>query len=127
MFYTIGQNRDLNMGGNSDKYFVCEKDISTNTLWVVEKKFKDKYLTSTSCTVVEFNWINGFVPTNDEVQIRFRHRQPLINGRFSVKSDKVFLEYAPTLSVAKGQFAVLYQGNICLGGGIIKKLGITNH
>jgi tRNA U34 2-thiouridine synthase MnmA/TrmU len=45
----------------------------------------------------------------------------LISGIFEIKNKKFILSYKDTLSVTPGQFAVLYQKNICLGGGIIKK------
>jgi tRNA-specific 2-thiouridylase len=56
------------------------------------------------------------------VQIRFRHRQNLINGSFEIKGKKIILDYDSTLSVTPGQFAVFYQKDICLGGGIVNKL-----
>jgi tRNA-specific 2-thiouridylase len=46
----------------------------------------------------------------------------LINGSFEIKNKLVYLKYNPTLSVTPGQFAVLYQNKICLGGGIVKNI-----
>jgi tRNA-specific 2-thiouridylase len=81
-------------------------------------------LCSTSCTLTDFNWINKTVPKNNKVLIRFRHRQPLIKGTFVIKGKEVILTYPKFLAVAPGQFGVLYQNNICLGGGIIKNTNI---
>jgi tRNA-specific 2-thiouridylase len=55
MYYTIGQNKNLNLGGNETKYYVCKRDIKNNILYVVNEKNKDKYLCSTSCTLTDFN------------------------------------------------------------------------
>ncbi|MDR3249475.1 MAG: tRNA 2-thiouridine(34) synthase MnmA [Mycoplasmataceae bacterium] len=120
MYYTIGQNKNLNLGGNNTKYYVCKKDVKKNILYVVNEKNKSKYLVSTKCELEEFNWINNAIPENKNILIRFRHRQKLIKGKFEIKNKKIFLFYTPTLSVANGQFGVLYQNNVCLGGGIIK-------
>jgi tRNA-specific 2-thiouridylase len=55
MYYTIGQNKNLNLGGNEAKHYVCKRDIKNNILYVVNEKNKDKYLCSTSCTLTDFN------------------------------------------------------------------------
>ncbi|GHU31951.1 hypothetical protein FACS1894166_04340 [Bacilli bacterium] len=55
MFYTIGQNRGLNLGGQSNKYFVCKKDVKNNVLFVVDEKHKDKLLNSKECELIKFN------------------------------------------------------------------------
>jgi tRNA-specific 2-thiouridylase len=120
-FYTYGQNKGLGLSSQSQKYFVCNKDIKQNILYVCNTASKNKYLTSTKCELVNFNWISK-VPIIKKVQIRFRHRQSLINGRFNIKDGKVILIYTPTIAVTPGQFAVLYQKNICLGGGIVNVL-----
>jgi tRNA-specific 2-thiouridylase len=68
------------------------------------------------------NWINKQIPKNNNVYLRFRHRQELIKGSFKIENRKVILNYGKTLSVTPGQYAVLYQKNICLGGGEIEKI-----
>ncbi len=121
-FYTIGQNKNLGLGGKQNKYFVCLKDFKKNIVYVVDSVNKDKYLTSTKCEVEQFNWINPNPKKSGKVQIRFRHRQELIDGKYEIKNKKIMLTYKPTLSVTPGQFAVLYSGSKCLGGGIVNNI-----
>jgi len=56
MFYTIGQNRDLGLGGQQCKYFVCKKNIKNNILYVASEKTRVKYLISNYCQTKYFNW-----------------------------------------------------------------------
>ena len=93
-----------------------------NILYVVDSIHKEEYLSSTECEVEQFNWIND--PNEwigKTVQVRFRHRMPLINAEFKIVGDKVLLHHDKTLSVTPGQFAVLYYKEFCLGGGIVCK------
>ena len=123
MFYTIGQNRDLGLGGQKCKYFVCKKDIMNNILYVASEKSRVKYLTSNYCETKQFNWINDYKQwIGKKIQVRFRHRMKLINATFEVINDKVIINYENSIGVTKGQFAVLYSGRFCLGGGIITKI-----
>jgi tRNA U34 2-thiouridine synthase MnmA/TrmU len=46
----------------------------------------------------------------------------LIDANFEVVKDKVIINYEDSIGVTKGQFAVLYSGRFCLGGGIIDKV-----
>jgi tRNA-specific 2-thiouridylase len=55
MFYTYGQNRQLNLGGNTTKYFVCGKNVKNNILFIVDQEHKAKYLSSTKCVLEQFN------------------------------------------------------------------------
>lgn len=121
-FYTIGQNKNLNLSGQNDKYFVCKKDIKKNILYVVFNKNKEHFLSSTKCLVSSFNWINK--PKKEmNVYVRFRHRQKLIPAKYQIDHNKnVILKYKKTAGVVEGQFAVLYNKKYCLGGGIIKKI-----
>jgi tRNA-specific 2-thiouridylase len=123
MFYTIGQNRGLNLGGQAKKYFVCKKNLKNNVLYVVDETHKNKFLSSKECELNQFNWINNKVPAKKKIDVRFRHRQKLIKAKIkAITKSKIRITYESTLSVTPGQFAVLYQGNICLGGGIVNKL-----
>ncbi|GHU27386.1 hypothetical protein FACS1894152_3950 [Bacilli bacterium] len=55
MFYTIGQNRGLNLGGQTKKYFVCKKNVKNNVLFVVDEEHKNKLLSSNECELTKFN------------------------------------------------------------------------
>ncbi|WP_031489365.1 tRNA 2-thiouridine(34) synthase MnmA [Ureaplasma canigenitalium] len=122
MYYTIGQNKDLHLSGMKSKYFVCYKDIRNKQLYVIEEDKKNEYLSSTITTLESFNFI--YQPSNfNHLQVRFRHRGELINVKNLILKDngEIEIEHIRTVSIAPGQFAVLYQNEICLGGGIIKE------
>lgn len=122
-YYTIGQRKGLNLGGNKSKYFVCKKDAENNILYVSSEDDETKYLMSDKCLVKNFNWISN-VPENNKVKIRFRHCQEKIDGYFIINSDSsVTINYPiKSKSVSIGQYVVLYQENICLGGGEISSI-----
>lgn len=119
MYYTIGQNNNLNLGGMDQKYYVCKKDSINNILYVCKEASKEKFLNSHYCIVKEFNWI--IEPKScDNLFVRFRHRQKLISCNIEINNNSVKINYPDgCLSVAEGQFAVLYDNDICLGGGPI--------
>lgn len=119
-FYTIGQNNNLSLAGMEEKHFVCDKDITKNILYVVSEKLKDKYLVSHECLCKKFNWI--ITPKNYEnLEVRFRHRQKLLKCEIKINTnDNVIISYKEgSIAVTPGQSAVLYQGDTCLGGGVI--------
>lgn len=119
MYYTIGQNNGLGLGGCKSKYYICKKDIENSVLYVVDEKDKDKFLLSYHCTLKEFNWINQPID-NIPIYVRFRHGQTLIETNVTIEGEKVILDYpSGVLSLAQGQYAVLYQDTSCLGGAII--------
>lgn len=121
MFYTIGQNKTLGLSGLDEKYYVCKKDVKKNIVYVCSKNQSDKYLSSTQCELIEFNWINDYHQwLNKPIQIRFRHTGKLVNCNFSVRNNnKVLIKHEKTKMVTPGQFGVLYCGKYCLGGGKI--------
>ncbi|MGL4951888.1 MAG: tRNA 2-thiouridine(34) synthase MnmA [Mycoplasma sp.] len=121
MYYTIGQNNGLGLGGQSDKYFVCKKDIDNKILYVVSDKYKDDYLRSNKCLVLDFNWISKTKNFN-HLKVRFRHRQKFIDCSIELLDGRLMINYPiGSNNVAKGQYAVLYDGNQCLGGGVIEE------
>jgi len=57
------------------------------------------------------------------VKIRFRHRGQLINGTYQIQPDgSLIINYDQSKAITPGQFAVLYQKKICLGGGIVTEI-----
>lgn len=127
MYYTIGQHKGLGIGGQKDEeqgaWFVCKKDLTTNTLYVAQGE-KDA-LFSNGLITAGFNWI----PTPPAEQkfdcfAKFRYRQPDQAVTCTVEGNNVHLDFAtPQRAVTQGQFAVLYDkdGN-CLGGGEIDEI-----
>ena len=111
VFYTIGQRHGLYIAGGLP-YYVVKKDIARNivyvsknlnedNLWAEELKLKDIFIRS---------------KTSENVQVRLRHRAPLIPVVF----DGETLHFENKIKrPASGQSAVLYDGEVCLGGGII--------
>ncbi len=125
MYYTIGQRRGLGIGGihgeEAKGWFVVKKDVKKNILYVASGD-ESKYLYSDSCTVTNLNWISGVPQSGSHINAKFRYRQK-DNGvtiEF-INEDKIKLIFdEPYKAVTPGQAAVLYDGDICLGGGLIE-------
>jgi tRNA-specific 2-thiouridylase len=125
IFYTIGQRHGLGVGAGLP-YYVVGKDMNKNEVYVTTA-IDDERLWNDQLNLTDIHWINGAPKPGSKVQVRTRHRAPLIEGTLPVASfDEKNLK--TTLPVAlkdeiraltPGQSAVLYDGNICLGGGII--------
>ena len=115
-FFTIGQRQGLGLAGGP--YFVVGKDIKNNSL-IVSRKEKDLYQKEFS--VKKMNWFlpPSKFPLGLRVKIRYRQKSakavifPPERGIFRVVFAK------PQRAIAPGQFAVFYQGQGLLGGGVI--------
>lgn len=120
--YTIGQRKGLNLSGNTYKYFVAKKDIENNILYVSDDKMKEKYLDSNFAICKSFNWIS-YIPSNNNVEIRFRHTKNKVKGRFHIQSDNsIMFSYDESKAVTSGQYLVIYQNGVCLGGGPVSQV-----
>lgn len=121
MYYTIGQRRGLNMGGNENRLFVVGKNLGDNILYVALGE-KNKYLYSDSCLVEMVNWIGSNKPKN--CSAKFRYRQPDNDVSLEYLEDGNILVSYPQMvkSVTPGQACVFYLGEDCIGGGIIKEV-----
>ncbi len=128
MNYTIGQRKGIRVGGlniyRSEPWFVSGKNLETNTLHVVQG-FHNPKLYSNRCHVENFNWIlpAGF-ERNDTLTAKFRYRQPDIAVKVELlESEKLVIDYEKkSRAVTPGQAAVLYSGELCLGGGTITEV-----
>ena len=120
MYYTIGQRRGLNIGGNTDRLYVVGKDLDKNVLYV-SLGDDTKYLESTSALIEEMNFISDERPT--KATAKFRYRQKEIPVEIEYVDDKhIIVHYDNVKSVTPGQACVLYLGEECLGGGIIQEV-----
>lgn len=124
MYYTIGQRKGLGIGGIKGEaakgWFVAKKDIKNNILYVASGD-ENEYLLSDRCLVKELNFISYKPLEGADIHAKFRYRQEDKAVKIHyVDDDTVELIFAePYKSVTPGQAAVFYDGDICLGGGLI--------
>ncbi len=124
MYYTIGQRKGLNITAYKGPWFVAGKDVAANILYVCHTDHKD-WLYSDSCIVTGINWLTDpayVIP--DTCTCKFRYRQPDQKIQLERIDDTTARVSYPQkiASVTVGQEAVFYDGNICLGGGVIDQV-----
>ena len=120
--YTIGQRRDIGIGGTGP-YYVVEIDYRKNQL-VVSSDKNDKNLFSKTLDAEKVNWISGEIPKmplNVKAKIRYRMDESSVvvdktKNKYMVKFSK------PQRAIMPGQSVVFYKDNEILGGGIIKQV-----
>jgi tRNA-specific 2-thiouridylase len=130
-FYTLGQRQGLGIGGLKAKgeqrgggehapWFVARKDMEHNTLWVVQGH-EHPWLLSGALTAQDASWVAGAAPANGLLAAKTRYRQSDANCILAAATPLEFqLTFAaPQWAVTPGQSAVVYDGEVCLGGGVI--------
>jgi tRNA-specific 2-thiouridylase len=131
-FYTLGQRKGIGVGGlregNGEAWFVARKDMAANTLWVVQGH-DHPWLLSTQLQAGDVSWIAGSPPLaapGSRLGAKTRYRQQDARcelavagtgaGEFTLTFDE------PQWAATPGQSAVLYDGEVCLGGGVIARV-----
>ena len=149
-FYTLGQRQGLGIGGVKERgaargagehapWFVAQKDRERNALVVVQGH-DHPWLQSHTLRFDDASWVAGQAPDDGRFAAKTRYRQsdaacglqaepapgrgaallsdpasgPVVHGRFALRFDQ------PQWAVTPGQSAVLYDGEVCLGGGVIE-------
>lgn len=124
-YYTLGQRRGLGIGGLKDysenkRWYVCKKDVVNNILYVANDDH-DAHLQSDFITLSDVNFINGEILSGTNINVKLRYRQKDLKATFVNSEEGPSLVFpTPYLAVTPGQAAVFYDGEICLGGAIIK-------
>lgn len=117
IFYTLGQRHGLNLGGGLP-YYVVGKSMDKNEVYVTTD-LNDETLWKNDVQLTNVHWINQ-QPANGEYDIRVRHRAKLTQAHLTVTSEGAsFTLDDAERAVAAGQSVVIYDGDICLGGGIV--------
>jgi tRNA-specific 2-thiouridylase len=124
MYYTIGQRRGLNIGGTKNRCYVVGKDLDKNILYVSDDE-EEKYLYSDSCIVEMVNWIGKEKINTCTAKFRYRQQDNDVNLEFN-EDGTILVRYNNVKSVTPGQACVFYNGEECLGGGIIKEVRKDN-
>ena len=126
MYYTLGQRQGLGIGGLADypdaPWYVAGKDLTRNVLIVVQGKHHDLLYTDNLATE-PMGWIAGEPPGHDmRLRAKTRYRQEDVACRMTTRADggvKIVFD-EPQRAVTPGQSLVLYDGDVCLGGGVIR-------
>ncbi|WP_093329096.1 tRNA 2-thiouridine(34) synthase MnmA [Thalassotalea agarivorans] len=128
MYHTLGQRKGLRIGGlanaGEEPWYVVEKDLKRNVL-IVGQGNKHPRLFSKGLVANQLHWVDRLELEDDiKCTVKTRYRQqdvactvsPLDNGEYKVMFDQ------DQAAVTPGQSVVFYQGDVCLGGGIIDTL-----
>jgi tRNA-specific 2-thiouridylase len=126
MYYTLGQRQGLGIGGSGtgEPWFVAEKDLENNILYVVQGD-KHHSLYSSGLTASGVNFISGKNLLADgplKCTAKFRYRQPDQGVTVTAQSDgtvKVAFDELQK-AITPGQAVVFYAGEECIGGGTIE-------
>jgi tRNA-specific 2-thiouridylase len=130
MFYTLGQRKGIGLGGSKsgtgEPWFVAAKDMEKNTITVVQGH-DHPLLQSAGLHAANASWVAGEAPGAGIFGAKTRYRQSDAPCRLQARQDGCFeLDFeASQWAVTPGQSAVLYDGEVCLGGGIINAAGAT--
>lgn len=126
MFYTIGQRQGLQIGGKAKfhqlPWYVAHKDIKQNILYVVQGS-DHPALYKTKVNVSALHWINKplCLPLNASAKTRYRQQdQACTLSKTDTQGQYQAIFTKPQRAITPGQSIVFYQGDICLGGGIIE-------
>ncbi len=126
MYYTIGQRQGLGIGGlqnyDDSPWFVAEKDLGKNELIVVQGT-NNPALFKSNLVAGQLNWLRQAPKDGTKVSAKTRYRQDdqtctisyLDNRHIQVQFDQ------PQRALTLGQYAVFYDGDECLGGGVIEQ------
>jgi tRNA (5-methylaminomethyl-2-thiouridylate)-methyltransferase len=116
-YFTIGQRSGLRLGGGP--WYVVKKDVHNNIVYISRenKAVRER----NEFNVGKFNWISNEAPDKKNLTVKLRHGANSFNCTLTLNDDgtgKVKLN-KPDKGIAPGQFAVFYDDDFCLGGGVI--------
>jgi tRNA-specific 2-thiouridylase len=136
-FYTLGQRQGLGIGGIKERrgvrgggdhapWFVARKDVAGNTLRVVQGH-DHPWLLSKRLVATDLSWVAGTAPEAGPLAAKTRYRQadapcvlePVTADRPDAPATMTLDFETAQWAVTPGQSAVLYDGEVCLGGGVI--------
>ena len=129
-YYTLGQRKGLGIGGSGDgrSWFVIKKDMEKNVLVVAQGEdhpsLYSRYIRASQPT-----WISGKPPAPEgesfSCMAKFRYRQKDQAVTAVCLGDEIFFRAEELQrAITPGQSVVLYQGEVCLGGGIAESFSM---
>lgn len=126
MYYTLGQRHGLDISSSVGPYFVCHKDMTTNTLYVTKGQ-ESEWLKSDACIVNRLNWFEDKQEKACFAKFRYRQKDNPVTIEF-LEEDRLLVKMDPSvIAVTPGQEAVFYdQDGIVIGGGRIDQILYQN-
>jgi len=126
MYYTLGQRQGLGIGGqqdsNGEAWYVAAKDLQRNVLVVVQgQQHPQLYARELVCS--DLSWVSGKtppMPLNCAAKTRYRQQEMACTVTALPADELAVVFNEPQWAITPGQSVVFYQGDICLGGGVIK-------
>lgn len=127
MYHTLGQRKGLGIGGvkglSEAPFYVVEKDLINNVL-IVAQGHDNSALLSTGLIATQLHWVDR-EPIRENVRctVKTRYRQTDIACEIQpINDDTIRVIFdEPQIAVTPGQSVVFYQGEVCLGGGVIEE------
>jgi tRNA-uridine 2-sulfurtransferase len=123
-FYTIGQRKGIGVGGTAggapDAWYVADKRMASNELVIVQGH-DHPLLMKTSLRAQDASWTAGIPEEGEKLSAKTRYRQADAACRLDeAQAEAIAVRFdAPQWAVTPGQSVVLYDRDVCLGGGII--------
>ena len=121
-YHTIGQRQGLGIGGEGEPWFVAAKDMANNELVVVQGH-DHPLLYRSQLLAADLSWVAGISPDSEQyyaAKTRYRQADAQCHVSASDVCACTFDFAAPQWAVTPGQSVVVYQGEVCLGGGVIQ-------
>lgn len=118
MYYTVGQRKGLDIGGIGP-FYVIGKDVEKNELYVTDEQHQ-KWLYSTSCTIIDVNWLaDRTFPLQCSAKFRYRQQDNPITV-YKNEDGTLLASFPESIrSITPGQEAVIYDGDTVVCGGKI--------
>ncbi|NCP66756.1 tRNA 2-thiouridine(34) synthase MnmA [bacterium] len=124
-FYTIGQRRNLNIGGvkgySEAPWFVLVKDTDKNQIIVCQNDDNPR-LFQTELKANRLSWVSGKAPSETHLTAKIRYRQDFQDCTARMEGEEIHVTFKdPQRAVTPGQSIVFYDEaeKVCLGGGEI--------
>lgn len=120
-FYTIGQRRNLGLGGAGERWYVIKKDMIKNIVYV-ERNFSHPELLQSQVVGDEVSWLGAPPKTPFECQAKIRYRQRAQDCTIEkIEKNQIFVRFKePQRAVTPRQSVVFYYKDECLGGAVIQ-------
>lgn len=125
-YYTLGQRKGLGLGGDGEAWFVVAKDMKRNVV-IVERGELHPQLYADNLLATDLSFVAGefqeILPFKCHAKIRYRQKDQACTIT-KIEGDEIFVEFdEPQKAITPRQSIVFYDGDICLGGAMIKSSG----